>query len=84
MKDTEHIHISAILDQIRNAVVTVKENSDIPGGAAIAMPNLGVLRKHLRLLIDAVYNSVGCGRIISSYVLVDIAKPSLRFIGPNY
>lgn len=84
MEYTKNVDVIVILDEIRYAVVSVQQYSDLAGRGLIPVSDFGVIQEYLRAFIYPCHNIPSGPGVILGNVLEDIFKPFLRLEGPVY
>ena len=76
MKYPKNVHVSISLDQIRDAVMPIKEDADVAARMQIPVTQLRILSQRLRAREYALDCSIRRIGIIRSDVLEDILEPA--------
>lgn len=83
MKYARNVDVPVVLHEVRDAVVPVQENSDIPRRRKVTVTDLQELRKNLRPFENSLNRPGGSG-IIRRDVFDNVREPALRLRGPRY
>jgi len=84
VENAEHINVAIVLDQIRDAIVTIEKNPHISLRRPIAITHFRKSCQRLHLFVDAIYGLSSSRRIIRGNVTVDIVEPAVSLFRPVY
>ena len=82
MKHAEHFD-SLGPHQIRDPVMLIEENPNVPLRACVTLAHFWVVHERLSTFVDPLHRSCSCVRIVLRDVLEDVFKPTQRFFGPD-
>ena len=84
MKDTQNINVSVVLHELCDAVMFIKQDTDVSRGRHVTVANFGKAGENLRALIDSLNGTSGSRKIIGGDELEDVLDPALSLLGPRY
>src|SRR5882672_10321663 len=84
VENTQHIDVAAILDQVRDPVVPVEQNSDVSVRRPVTVANLRMGVQDLGFVVDALNCLCRSLRVVRRNELEDVLEPALRLKRPVY
>lgn len=84
MENTQHSDVAVVTNQVRDPIMAVKKNADVPDGRPISISELGELAERLGSVVYALNRALRCGRVVRSDVFEDIREPAFCFSSPDY